>query len=268
MIMDFKTFTAEPGSNKPYPRHDEIIALLRDRRPPQRMGDAIIVPTDVLLPSNVTCIVVIEGGATGHEITASDAGAAMACVREAGLEVSAAVERAAARAAQPYGMVLEKGVLRSQPEAVAEARYLVLCMANTMSIVANAALSAARKQEKTRFRERVQKELNLIFAQDRVQKNAPLRGFSQDTHRFDFVVGFGEGRKLALDVPIPDPSSIAAVVLRQTDMRAAELQNVRQAIAYDKEDHWTSSGLAQLKLARVPLVTSEHLRVGLTDLGW
>lgn len=263
--MDLKTFVAA-GSNTAYPRHDDIIALLSARKAPQRMGDAIVVPTDVLLPSNVTCVVVIEGGAVGNEITASDAGAALACVREAGLEVNAAVERAAIRAAQPFGVSMEKGVLRSQPEAISEARYLVLCMANAMTSVANAALTAAKKHEKVRFRERVQKELASIFAEDRVQRNASLRGFSQDTHRFDFVVGLGEGKKLALDVPIPDPSSIAAVVLRQADMRAAGLQSVRQAIAYDKEDHWTSSGLAQLQLAQVPLVTSDNLRIGLVEL--
>jgi hypothetical protein len=51
--------------------------------------------------------VAIEGGATGHEITASDAGAALACVREAGLEISAAVEKAGA-SLSPVQCVLER----------------------------------------------------------------------------------------------------------------------------------------------------------------
>jgi hypothetical protein len=41
------------------------------------MGDAIVVPTDVLLSSNVTCVVVIERGATGQQIAASDARTAL-----------------------------------------------------------------------------------------------------------------------------------------------------------------------------------------------
>jgi hypothetical protein len=264
--MNLRTFAAGSGLKPSYPRHDEIIAALSIRKPPSRVGDAIVMSTDVLLPSNVTCVVVIEGGAAGHEITASDAGAALACVREAGLEVNGSVERAAARAAQSYGLSMERGILRSQPESISEARYLVLCMANAMSHVANAALAAAKKHEKVRFRERVQSELTSIFAENRVHRNGVLRGFSQDTHKFDFVVGFEHGRKLALDVPIPDPTSIAAVVLRQADMRAALDENIRQAIAYDKGDKWTSSSLAQLQLAKVPLVTAGNLRAGLIEL--
>jgi hypothetical protein len=188
-------------------------------------------------------------------------------VLEAGLTITANVERAAARAAQAFGISLEGGTLRSQPEAISEARYLVMIMANAMQSVAAAALGAAKRNEKTRFRERVQEELNSIFKEDRVRKNGVLRGFSQETHRFDFVISFRDARKLALDVPIPDPSSIAAVVLRQSDMRAAGLMEVRQAIAYDEDDRWTSSGLAQLQLAQVPLITSENLRASLAHIG-
>jgi hypothetical protein len=80
VTMDTKFLGPDDRSNTPYPRHDEIVALLSDRKAPRRMGNAIVVPTDVLLPSHVACMVVIEGGATGNEITASDAGASLACV--------------------------------------------------------------------------------------------------------------------------------------------------------------------------------------------
>jgi hypothetical protein len=271
VTMDTKFLGPDDRSNTPYPRHDEIVALLSDRKAPRRMGNAIVVPTDVLLPSHVACMVVIEGGATGNEITASDAGASLACVLEAGLEINLLVTRAASRAAQQYGISLEKGVLRSQPEAISEARYLVMCMANAMHSVAVAALAAARRVEKTRFRVRVQQELNHIFSQQNIRRHSELRGFSQDSHHFDFVIGLPRGMKLALDVPIPESSSIAAVVLRQADIRAARIDGVKQAIAYDKADHWTTSGLAQLQLARVDLISSENLRVGLEAVaaeGW
>jgi hypothetical protein len=86
--MDTKFLGPGEGSNASYPGHDAIVALLSDRKAPRRMGNAIVVPTDVLLPSHVACVVVIEGGASGNEITASDAGASLACVLEAGLEIT------------------------------------------------------------------------------------------------------------------------------------------------------------------------------------
>lgn len=246
-----------------FPRHGKLQELLARRNPCRRLGDAILVSTDVLLPNGSKVVVVVEGGATGTRVTVSDAGAALIALAEAGLALNEAAYASVKRVARSLGLALETGVLRSEPVPPEEVSYAVVVLANGAREVAQAAFEAGARQERRRFRERVEQELARIFGDAIVQKSARLRGASEDSLRFDYLVTMSPHRRLVVDAPVPDGSSIAAVVLRQTDMRAARVPGLHQAIVYDEGDHWRSTSLAQLQLAQVPLVNARSLEQGL-----
>jgi hypothetical protein len=247
----------------PYPRHDEIVETLRSRNAVDRLGDAILVTTDVMLPDGSQVIAVVEGGAAGDRVTASDAGAALISVGEAGLTLDTPAYASVRRLASKYGLSLEAGVLRSEPVSPEDVAYAIILLANGARDIAKASFDLARRQERLRFRERVEKDLGAIFGPAIVQRGARLSGYSEDSLRFDYLVTVSAGQRMVVDAPIPDGSSIASVVLRQADMKAARVPGMHQAIIYDEADHWRSTSLAQLKLAQVPLISARLLREGL-----
>ena len=246
-----------------YPRHADITRALKARNRALRLSGSLVVPTDVLLPNHSHCVVIIEGGVVGDRITVSDAGAALASVAETGLEITHAVLEAARRTAIPFGVGMEGGVLRTHPVSPEDAVNAVVALANAMREVARVAFDAARRAQRTRFRERVFGELNRIFTGSHVRRDGHIRGSSEDSLRFDYVVALNDSRRLVVDAPLPDLSSIASVVLKQSDLRVANIAGVKQAIVYDEDDRWPSSGLAQLNLAQVPVISAVILEQGL-----
>ena len=248
----------------PFPRHDDISALLQSRNSCLRLGGSIVAATDVILPNGSQVVIIIEGGASGERVTASDAGAALISVSEAGFSLDEGAYSSVKRFARSLGLSLSNGVLRSEPVSPDEAAYAVVTLANGVREVARLAFEAGHRQERKRFRERVEGELSRIFVAATVRKSARLRGASEDNLRFDYLVTLDPSRRLVVDAPVPDGSSIAAVVLRQSDLRAAHIMGLHQAIIYDEEDRWPSASLSQLRLAQVPLVSARRLQVGLT----
>lgn len=246
-----------------FPLHNAIVTALADRLRPSRVGDAILVPTDVMLPSGALVTAVIEGGKAGDRITVSDAGAAIAEVSDAGLEVSDRVYSTARRIAARGSARFADGAIQIGPVPVAEAHGAVVLLANLTRDVAEMALKAARQQEHSRFRERVRAELNRIFTDAAVAARVTLEGASSERHQFDYLVGLSDGRRLALDVPLPDQSSVAAVTLRQLDLKATASPLIAQAIAYDDDDHWPTATLQLLRLAGVPVINADGLEFGL-----
>lgn len=195
----------------------------------------------------------------------SDAGAALISVAEAGLALDASANAAMRRLAARLGLALEAGNLRSEPVQPGDAAYAVTLVANGAREIAKAAFDAGRQKDRRRFRERVQQALCNIFATSIIQKGDRLSGYSEDSLRFDYLVTMSNRVRLVIDAPIPDGSSIASVVLRQVDIKAASVPGMHQAIVYDEADHWRSTSLAQLKLAQVPLVNARFLQEGLNS---
>jgi hypothetical protein len=247
----------------PYPRHDEIMFALKERNVVRRLDNVVLATTDVLLPNGSQVVVLVEGGASGDRVTASDAGAALISLAEAGLELDAAACASMRRLAAKIGLILEAGILRSEPVSPDEAAYAVILLANGAREIARAAFDVGRRQERRRFREKVEQELGKIFGSAIVQKSARLNGYSEDSLRFDYLVTLHNRTRLVVDAPVPDGSSIASVVLRQADIKAALIPGMHQAIIYDEGDHWRSSSLAQLKLAQVPVINARFLQDGL-----
>lgn len=215
--------------------------------------------TDVLLPSGALVVAHVEGGVAGDRVSAHDGGAALAEVRQAGFVLTQHVLRAARSAAGRAGLSVEGSVLRSPPEALSDARVAVVVLANGARTVAEAALAAARKKDRLRLRDRVAQQLREIFGDVAIRQEAPLVGSSRAAHRVDWLVRLSDTRQLAIDVPVPDSSSIAATVLRQIDLRRGSIAGLRQAIAFDEDDEWTAAELSQLAMAEVPLVSARHM---------
>jgi hypothetical protein len=241
------------------PRRDSVLAALMTRRAPRRRGDAVVFPTDVMLPSGVNVVAYIEGGRAGDRVTATDGGDALHEVIATGRELTDHAMRAAGRAAKRYGLTLEGTVLRSLPEAIEDARAAAILLANGARAVAEAALAASRKRERAMFRDRVRADLLRIFDDSKLQQRAPMAGASEDQHRFDWLVGMPGGRHLVLDVPVPDHSSIAAVIVRHLDLKELHRSDVVQAITYDDRDEWATQQIAQLRLAQADLIPAQFL---------
>ncbi|WP_424813594.1 hypothetical protein [Roseococcus sp. YIM B11640] len=236
-------------------------------RPVARVsGSHLLVPTDVMLPNGATVLVFLDSGQAGARVTAMDGGAALAQVTDAGREVTPAVFAAARGAAKPFGLSLEGTILRSAPEALEDARTAILLLANGARAVADAALAAARKQDRQRFRDRVRAELTRIFADAMVRPHASFSGESQERHNFDWLVSISPDLQLAIDTPVPEHASIAAAVMRNLDVGKRHVRGLRQAIAYSEDDGWTASELAQLRLANVPIIPAPALEASLRDL--
>lgn len=238
---------------------DDVLEALNPRRPLRRRGGAVVFPTDVMLPSGVNVVAYVEGGQAGDRVTATDGGDALHEVIATGRVLTDHAMRAAARVARRHGLTLEGTVLRSHPEAVEDARAAAIWLANGARAVAEAALAASRKRERALFRDRVRADLLRIFDDSKLHQRAILAGASEDKHRFDWLVGMPGGGHLVLDVPVPDHSSIAAVIVRHLDLKELHRPDVRQAITYDDSDEWPTQQIAQLRLARVDLIPAQFL---------
>lgn len=251
--------THVPSIGIPFPRHDKLLAMLSGRNRAQALDAVILAPTDVILSSGAAVVAVIEGGQAGSEITITDAGAILADLTDTGVAITEAVRRAFKRAARAQTLRIEGPQLRLGPVAIDDAVPALMLFADGARRVAEAIAEAARKSSREHFRERIRSELDRIFTAGNVHPDGPLEGKSARKHRFDYLITLPAGRQLALDVPAPDQSSIASVVLRQMDVHATQQPTLTQAITYDEQDEWSSSSLAQLQLANVPLIRSDRL---------
>jgi len=140
------------------PRDDVLTDLCR-RNPAEIVGDVIVVRTDVLLASGDQCVVVVEGGGASDRVTVSDAGGVLISLAEAGFELCDRGYARIGRAARKSGLHLVNGVLRSRPYAVSEAPQAVVSAANAMRHILVLAFDIARGREKSRYRERIEKQL-------------------------------------------------------------------------------------------------------------
>ncbi|MBX9700382.1 MAG: hypothetical protein K2X74_13165 [Acetobacteraceae bacterium] len=246
--------------------HDRLVGMLSDRLRARRHAGRVIAPTDVLMPNGVILVAIVEGGLAGDRVTVSDGGAALAQLGDAGLSLADQGIAKVRAAARKRGLSMEGSVLRSHPVPLEEAEVEVIRLANAAREIADLAFQSTRKQERARYRDRIQIELHRIFSEASVQSHAPLRGYSEETLHFDWVVTMPGGSQLALDAPVPEHSSVASVVMRQMDLAAMRPGRIVQAIAYDDRDAWPSSAIRQLQLARVPVIAAESLEPGLRKL--
>lgn len=242
---------------------DGVLAALAARPAARRTLDGVLVPTDVLLPNGATVLAIVQGGA---RVTVTDGGAALHQLSDAGLPISARVMAVARGTATRYGVSLERGALRTPPEAIADTWAAVVILANAAKAVAEAAIDAARKVERQTFRDRVREQLDKIFGHTSVHPNTPIPGSSTDRHRFDWLIALPGGVRIALDTPVPDSSSINATVVRHLDVRESHNEAIKQAIAYDDRDAWSASAIQRLQLARVPVVVAAALEPMLRNM--
>lgn len=226
----------------------------------QLTGDAVLIGTDVLLPNGLAIVLTVEGGAQGNRFVVSDVGAALAVLSDSGLPSGKNVIAAANRAALSRNLRLEGAAVVSPHVEADDIPATIKWVADGSRRVAEAAIAEARRKERRLLRQRVEGDLQTIFQDATIRLRGVLRGRSNDAHKFDFLVRGLSGFQLALDAPTPDASSIAAVIVRHLDVKAAGIAGLRQVIAYDDADTWPSKSLDQLRLSGVPLVAAQELR--------
>jgi hypothetical protein len=264
-MVHFQQVNASAGMGKSH----ALMTLLRGADHLRPLGDAVLVSTDVLLPDGSTVVVSVEGGNSGNRFVVHDSGAGLAVLSNSGLPGGANVIAAASRAVRTRGLHMEGASVASPPVEADGVPAMIKWVADGARRASEAAIAEARKRERKLLRERVQGELRRIFGEATVLQRGVLRGRSNDPHKFDFLISAPGGFRLALDAPTPDPSSVAAVVIRHLDVKAASLPGVRQVIAFDEADAWPSNSLDQLRLAGVPLIAEPEIwrlpeRMGLT----
>lgn len=239
---------------------DAILRALNLRSEGRRLGaDAILIPTDVLLPDRSVLVVVVTGGAPGGRLTISDAGAALAVLGNVGLPGGRRVISAATRTARSHGLNFEISEVRSPPLSSESLPSGLKWFADGVRRVSEAAISEARRRQRSLLRERIGAQLRTIFSEAVVREKAVIRGHSSESHKFDFLIAGTSGARMVVDAPVPDSSSVSSVLLRHLDVRAANQEGLIQVVAYDEADGWPAPALDQLRLTRARLVPSDIL---------
>ncbi|MBN3867480.1 hypothetical protein [Gluconobacter kondonii] len=242
-----------------YPRQKEFLERLTNRHEPYMDGLTIRVPTDVILPTHEIAVVSIDGGAHDERYTLGDGGQIFRSLDIQNYHISLTVRRAVERVARSRGMQVIGNELMTNPVSADQVIPYIPHVAEVMREAMISALSKVARNERLMLRHRIGAILNRISGEANVTPDFRMQGSTTDRYKFDFSVMTAKHKRLLLDAPIPDPSSIAATILRQSDVRLLHLQDVKQVIAYDPSDHWPSSNLAQLQLANVPLVNVDQL---------
>lgn len=245
-----------------HPFLSQISELANFRNKSLECGNALLVPTDVLLPNRTTCVVLVEGGNSGERVTLTDQGGALASVLDSGISITPSALRAAEREAKKLGFMLEGSALRSTPIELNDIGAGIRQAAFVMTSVAKVAFDHAKKHAGIRYRDRVRAQLEKIFGITHIHPDFQINGASNERLRFDYGISI-QGTRLLFDAPVPDVNSIASVVLRHRDMKSANDKAIRQVIAYDEQDQWPPTSLAQLRLADVPLIDSRYLEENL-----
>jgi hypothetical protein len=144
--------------------------------------------------------------------------------------------------------------------------WALTVVANASREAALAALRAARRRSNTDFQEVVVIGLQRIFGGEALTRHGRLTGISEKPHVFDWVARAKGGGLVAVDMVVPEPGSISAVVLRNLDVRRASHPDLLQVIAYDDTEQWASEGLEQLRLAETQVVQGRSLDQSLAYL--
>ncbi|MBS1093860.1 hypothetical protein [Gluconobacter wancherniae] len=247
------------SSTRLYPRREEFIERLSKRHEPYIEGNSIRVPTDIILPTYEVAVVSVEGGAKDQRYTVGDGGRILRSLDINNYQITPSIRRVIERVVRARGLRMSGNEIMTDPINWDVVVPYVSLVANVMRDALAAALTKAERSDRIMLRHRIREMLNKISGEANVTPDYKMQGATTDSYRFDFSVLTAKHKRFLLDTPIPDPSSIAATLLRQSDVRMLHLPDVQQVIAYDPVDRWPSSNLAQLQLANVPLINVNSL---------
>lgn len=246
-----------------YPRREQFMERLASRHQPYLEGNTIRIPTDVILQTHEVAIVSVDGGAYDERYVLGDGGQILRSLDLQNFTITSTVKRAIERVAKSRGMRLAGTSIVTDAVGWEQVIPYVPYVADVMRECLSASLSKVARHDRLLLRHRIGEMLNRISGEANVTQDYKMQGSTSDSYKFDFSVLTSNHHRFLLDAPIPDPSSIAATLLRQADVRLLGMSNLRQMITYDPNDRWPSSNLAQLQLANVPLINVEHLEAAL-----
>jgi len=237
-----------------------VLSALATRRKPYIARGKVHVPTDVILPSHDLAIVVVEGGAKDDRYTLSDGGHLFTTLDLQGYRLTPAVIKAAKRAAAHRGASIQNYEIIFGPVPLEAVPALISHVAELEREAMLATFKILAKQERRALKDRISGLLEQIAEAGTVSSSYKMQGSTTAMHRFDFALALPGRKKVLLDVPVPDPQSIAATILRQADIARLSSSHLAQFITFDPQDNWPAPSLAQLQLAGVPLIAVSSLR--------
>ena len=243
-----------------YPKHAHLLSQLAYRNVPYQDGEQIFVPTDISLPNYDVAIVIIAGGAHGERFTLGDGGAVLRSLDMQNYAVTEKIKKHLDRFLKNKGMRLIGNEIMTSPISEDHIAHLIPHVASVMQEAMMNLFAVAQKMEKLHLKYRIGEILNKIVDNANITHGYKVQGSTTDTYKFDFSISVPGRKRILLDAPVPDSSSIAATFLRQSDVKRLHEPSLVQMITYDPSDKWPSSALAQLKLVDVPLINIEGLR--------
>ncbi|MBF0332931.1 MAG: hypothetical protein HQL40_04675 [Alphaproteobacteria bacterium] len=212
---------------------------------PRQVGPYVVVPTFSMYPSNSVVQAYIEGGA-GRFVVSDGGGAIDTLLGVGGYKVA--------------GLKLLKDFARLRDLKINTSGWLCSAPAeketltSAISIVSDASRAAAEMLIKhfkpvshSDFRKEIEASLELRFHES-FSKRAHFPGASNKTHTYDYSIRLPNGGTFIIDAVVPDAGSINAAVVAHMDLRAANRDDVRQAIVYNDNQEWKSSDLALLSI--------------------
>lgn len=197
------------------------------------------VLADTILPSGGVVYVHLQ--ARGDHLSAHDNGAAFDELSRHGGEIRSmtGVRR----------MLAETGFSVTDDGVIWRHRLPPSRAADAVSIVSDASLRAAqylldhaKLPAADPLDRRLQDLLRIRYPNGR--SNFAVRGKHRQ-HTFDFGVVLGE-QTVLIQAVTPDPSSVAAAIVKGMDAREAPGANVVPLFVYDPMDHWQSGTLSML----------------------
>jgi len=253
-MIDRASYPVVNGAN------ERIFAAFSRRREPYVARGRVHVPTDVILPTHDLAVVVVEGGAADDRYTLGDGGHLFNVLDMQGYTLTQGLINAVTRVARQAGAFVQGYEIVFGPVTLDAATALIAHMAELEREAMIAAFKMLGKMERRALKDRITELLSGIAAAGTVSPAYKMQGSTTATHKFDFALALPGRDRVLLDVPVPDPHSIAATMLRQADIAQLRMPQIRQLITFDPQDNWPSSSLAQLQLAGVPLVDVSVLR--------
>jgi hypothetical protein len=215
-------------------------------------GNAAVVPTLCLYPTNHVVQVHVEGGQDSFVV--HDNGGAMDQLRAVG-------------GYDEHPFTLMRSVVRRDGLQVSDLHRIYVSnvrlegLESAISLVANASRDVAdylvsrfRPAPRRPLGEELEVVLNLRFPA-LWRKEEVFVGQSKKQYRFDYSVALSNDRKLIIETVKPDPSSVNAAVVANLDVHNANPALI-QRIVYDDGEKWPVESLRLLRVGAPAIALS------------
>ena len=199
------------------------------------------VSTTTLLPSGAIAAVRVRPQGDGCYLVSDDR-SGHDDVLAAGLQPSGHDTRRGVQIADRLGLDFDGAAFSLRQVGADQLASAIVFVAEAAREWSAGILARAARREEANLRSQVERRLEAIFAASTIGREAELAGFSQKTHRFDFVVALPHDRKAVFELVLPHPNALAAAHLKLFDLKAAHPQWPREAVT-ERLEAWSGADM-------------------------